>query len=64
MSVALEALVAVAPEFIRSEDLTTAARSKRDALASRTDVLDKVGALRCLPDDMHVLTMLSPSSTE
>jgi hypothetical protein len=37
-------------------DLTTAARSKRDALASRTDVLDKVGALRCLPDHMHVLT--------
>lgn len=40
-----------------STDLTIAeAREDRDALASRTDVLDKVGALATLPDDMHVLT--------
>ncbi|AVP42346.1 hypothetical protein SEA_PIPER2020_46 [Mycobacterium phage Piper2020] len=38
-------------------DLTdSAARAKRDALAGRTDVLDKVGVLRCLPDDMHATT--------
>lgn len=36
-------------------DLTmTAARAERDALATRTDVLDEIGALRILPDDMHV----------
>ncbi|MBF6411006.1 GIY-YIG nuclease family protein [Nocardia farcinica] len=34
-------------------DLTLAgARAERDALANRTDVLDKVGVLRTLPDDM------------
>lgn len=38
-------------------DLTlTEARAERDALATRTDVLDKVGVLRTLPDDMHVTT--------
>lgn len=38
-------------------DLTTPdARLRRDALAARVDVLDKVGALRALPDDMHVTT--------
>lgn len=38
-------------------DLTTPhARSRRDALAARVDVLDKVGVLRTLPDDMHVTT--------
>ncbi|WP_228808907.1 phage antirepressor KilAC domain-containing protein [Nocardia farcinica] len=38
-------------------DLTLAgARAERDALANRTDVLDKVGVLRALPDDMHVTT--------
>ncbi|NEW33794.1 hypothetical protein GV791_14645 [Nocardia cyriacigeorgica] len=38
-------------------DLTVAAaRSQRDGFASRVDVLDKVGALRTLPDDMHVTT--------
>lgn len=38
-------------------DLTdTAARAERDRLADRTDVLDKVGVLRCLPDDMHATT--------
>ena len=31
-------------------------RGKRDELATRTDVLDRVGALRMLPDDMHVTT--------
>lgn len=40
-----------------STDLTlVTARADRDALADRTDVLDKVGALRMLPDDMHVTT--------
>ena len=39
-----------------STDLTTAPRSQRDRLADRTDVLDKVGVLRMLPDDMHVTT--------
>lgn len=38
-------------------DLTAAAsRSQRDALAARVDVLDKVGVLRTLPDDLHVTT--------
>ncbi|WP_328439206.1 phage antirepressor KilAC domain-containing protein [Nocardia puris] len=38
-------------------DLTAAAaRSQRDALAERVDVLDKVGALRMLPDDLNVTT--------
>ncbi|MET8648543.1 phage antirepressor KilAC domain-containing protein [Nocardia aurea] len=38
-------------------DLTlTSARTERDALADRTDVLDKIGVLRALPDDMHVTT--------
>ncbi|MBZ4500145.1 phage antirepressor KilAC domain-containing protein [Mycobacterium avium subsp. hominissuis] len=38
-------------------DLTdNRARADRDRLASRTDVLDKVGVLRTLPDDMHVTT--------
>ncbi|WP_419402578.1 phage antirepressor KilAC domain-containing protein [Mycobacteroides abscessus] len=38
-------------------DLTLAsARSDRDALVNRTAVLDKVGVLRCLPDDMHATT--------
>ncbi|MFT4126256.1 MAG: phage antirepressor KilAC domain-containing protein [Gordonia sp. (in: high G+C Gram-positive bacteria)] len=32
------------------------ARGERDQLADRTDVLDKVGQLRTLPDDMHVMT--------
>lgn len=41
-------------------DLTlAAARAERDALASRTDVLDKVGVLRTLPDDMHVTTEMA-----
>lgn len=40
-----------------STDLTLAsAREDRDALAGRTDVLDKVGVLRTLPDDLHVTT--------
>lgn len=38
-------------------DLTlVSARDERDALAGRTDVLDKVGVLCTLPDDMHVTT--------
>jgi phage antirepressor YoqD-like protein len=38
-------------------DLTSSvARVERDRLADRTDVLDKVGVLRTLPDDMHVTT--------
>lgn len=38
-------------------DLTLAsARSDRDALVNRTAVLDKVGVLRCLPDDVHATT--------
>ncbi len=32
------------------------ARAERDSLAARVDVLDKVGALATLPDDMHVTT--------
>ncbi|MDG5773902.1 phage antirepressor KilAC domain-containing protein [Mycolicibacterium fortuitum] len=44
-------------QTINSVDLTdTEARAQRDALAGRTDVLDRVGVLRCLPDDMHVTT--------
>ncbi|WP_334023928.1 phage antirepressor KilAC domain-containing protein [Nocardia terpenica] len=40
-----------------STDLTVAsARAERDALAPRTDVLDKVGVLRTLPGDLHVTT--------
>lgn len=40
-----------------SFDLTLpAARAERDTLADRIDVLDKVGVLRCLPDNMHVTT--------
>ena len=38
-------------------DLTTPhARLRRDALAARVEVLDKVGALRMLPDGMNVTT--------
>lgn len=38
-------------------DLTLpAARAERDALAGRVDALDRVGVLRCLPDDLHVTT--------
>lgn len=38
-------------------DLTLpGARDERNALASRTDVLDKVGVLATLPDGMHVTT--------
>ena len=38
-------------------DLTVPeARSQRDSLAARVDVLDKVGKLATLPDDMHVTT--------
>ncbi|WP_063030142.1 MULTISPECIES: phage antirepressor KilAC domain-containing protein [Nocardia] len=38
-------------------DLTAAgARDQRNALAMRVDVLDKVGVLRTLPDDLHVIT--------
>ncbi|MGB3485250.1 MAG: hypothetical protein WBB07_23925 [Mycobacterium sp.] len=40
-----------------SADLTLpSARAKRDALAIHIDVIDKVGVLRCLPDDVHVTT--------
>jgi hypothetical protein len=40
-----------------SADLTLPdARAERDQLSDRTDVLDKVGVLRCLPDDMHATT--------
>lgn len=40
-----------------SIDLTTqSARSQRDSLASRTEVLDKVKALSLLPDDLHATT--------
>ncbi|MGB3301438.1 MAG: phage antirepressor KilAC domain-containing protein [Gordonia sp. (in: high G+C Gram-positive bacteria)] len=39
------------------QDLTLpAARTERDQLAGRTDVLDKVGVLRTLPDDMNLTT--------
>lgn len=42
---------------ITTVDLTdTRARAERDHLATRVDVLDKVGVLRTLPDDMHVTT--------
>jgi hypothetical protein len=38
-------------------DLTLpTARAERDALADRTDVLDKIGVLRTLADDTHVTT--------
>jgi phage antirepressor YoqD-like protein len=38
-------------------DLTSAAgRAERDRLAARTAVLDKVGVLQTLPDDMHITT--------
>ncbi|AJA43346.1 antirepressor [Mycobacterium phage Sbash] len=38
-------------------DLTDAdARSKRDQLVGRVDVIDKVGVLRCLPGDVHATT--------
>ncbi|MEE2058934.1 hypothetical protein [Rhodococcus artemisiae] len=38
-------------------DLTApAAREQRDSLASRTDVLDKVGIIASLPGDMHCTT--------
>lgn len=40
-------------------DLTDAkARAERDRLAGRTDVIDKVGVLRCLPDDMNATTAM------
>lgn len=40
-----------------SADLTLPdARTERDRLADRTDVLDRIGTLRTLPDDMHVMT--------
>jgi phage antirepressor YoqD-like protein len=40
-------------------DLTLAdARTERDALIGRVDVIDKVGVLRCLPDDMHATTAM------
>lgn len=40
-----------------SADLTVPeARAERDALAGRVDAIDKVGVLRCLPDDMNVTT--------
>ncbi|MFE2994224.1 phage antirepressor KilAC domain-containing protein [Nocardia sp. NPDC059246] len=40
-----------------SLDLTaSSARTQRDTLAGRTEVLDKVGALRTLSDDMHAMT--------
>jgi len=39
------------------DDLTAAdARSQRNTLVQRTEVLDKVAVLRTLPDDMHVTT--------
>ena len=39
-----------------STDLTVATAAERDHYITHTDVLDKVGALVVLPDDMHVLT--------
>lgn len=46
-------------------DLTAPeARAERDALAHRTDVLDKVGVLRTLPDDLHVTTDMVASFYE
>ncbi|AVO21649.1 hypothetical protein HWB60_gp047 [Mycobacterium phage TChen] len=44
------------PDFTTVDLTESGARDQRDYLASRTDVLDKVGVLRCLPDDMHVTT--------
>ncbi len=39
------------------QDLTLpSARDERDQLATRVDVLNKVGVLATLPDDMHVMT--------
>ncbi|MDH6279481.1 phage antirepressor KilAC domain-containing protein [Prescottella agglutinans] len=35
------------------------AREQRDTLVAKTDVLDKVGVLRALPDDMHVTTEMA-----
>lgn len=44
-------------EITSAVDLTsTSARADRDRLADRTAVLDKVGVLRTLPDDMHATT--------
>lgn len=37
-------------------DLTTATRVERDRHSTRTEVLDKVGVLRQLPDDLHCTT--------
>ncbi|ANN98170.1 phage antirepressor KilAC domain-containing protein [Mycobacteroides abscessus] len=46
-------------------DLTLAsARSDRDALADRTEILDKVKVLRTLPDDMNVTTEMIASFYE
>jgi phage antirepressor YoqD-like protein len=43
-----------------SADLTAdAARAERDELVVRTDVLDRVGVLRTLPDDMSVTTEMA-----
>lgn len=40
-------------------DLTLpSAKAERDALADRTDVLDKVGVLRALPDNFHSTTAM------
>lgn len=48
-----------------STDLTVIeARAERDALADRTDVLDKVGVLRMLPDDAHCNTDMVASFYE
>ncbi|CAM3737826.1 phage antirepressor KilAC domain-containing protein [Tsukamurella ocularis] len=42
------------------QDLTLPdARGERDQLASRTDVLDRVGVLRTLPDRTHVTTAMT-----
>lgn len=49
-------------DIVRSAapDLTTdAARSTRDQLIDRIEVLDKVGVLRMLPDDMHATTSMA-----
>ena len=37
-------------------DLTVASTAERDHYITRVDVLDKVGALAVLPDDMHCMT--------
>lgn len=44
------------PERQHDHIISPEGRARRDALAARTDVLDKVGTLRTLPDDMHVTT--------